>query len=504
MKPQHILILILVLALGFRLILALTHDNYLGVDGGAYQLSVNTVLGDEPTGAGFPRPPLAPGWLLVPFVKLWGTDTGYKVWSAIASVFPIIPVYLVSRLFLRPWGALIPTALISLDLWQAEMFVTGALPLVGFSLIMVCVWCVAMLMRGKGYRYITILILAFGVTPWINQTSAALILIAVPVYFFASAAFHPSVAEDRRGALYRVVAAPLAYSRVTVAILVGGIVALGALPWYLNVLPGSKILHYPGPWVYLASIADMAWVQLLITVPIGLIAILKGTRWELRALGVLVVLHGGLCVFLSTDETVINVFYRSRYLVMLLFWPCLVWVLAGFVEKMNLRSMWVPASVAAIVLLVFGFGYYHTFHRQAYYSDMVTIETAKALDIARVNNSEGAIITNSFTLSLWVSALNKVQTPHVWTWEPPRAYTKTDEQVRCILGWVDGCDVGLSVQDLSARYVLVDERWPYYNDRAPGNYMAPPDQWKVTEQAPWLELVYSEGTTRLWRIDPQS
>ena len=52
-------------ALLLRLVLAVTHDGYLGVDGGAYLLSRNAVLGDEPTGAGFPRPPLAPGFQAV-------------------------------------------------------------------------------------------------------------------------------------------------------------------------------------------------------------------------------------------------------------------------------------------------------------------------------------------------------------------------------------------------------------------------------------------------------
>jgi hypothetical protein len=58
---------------------------------------MNAVLGDEPTGAGFPRPPLAPGWLLVPFVHYLGMDIGYKVWSSVASVLPAIPTYLLAR-----------------------------------------------------------------------------------------------------------------------------------------------------------------------------------------------------------------------------------------------------------------------------------------------------------------------------------------------------------------------------------------------------------------------
>lgn len=69
-----------------------------------------------------------------------------------------------------------------------------------------------------------------------------------------------------------------------------------------------------------------------------------------------------------------------------------------------------------------------------------------------------------------------------------------------MLGWIPGCDAALSAGALRVGFVLVDQRFPDYNDRAPANYLAPPDQWAVTARVPWLDLVYSMETTKLWRI----
>ena len=44
--------------------------------------------------------------------------------------------------------------------------------------------------------------------------------------------------------------------------ILGGIIALTALPWYLQVLPGNGMLDYPGPIVYFTRMYDIAWLQL--------------------------------------------------------------------------------------------------------------------------------------------------------------------------------------------------------------------------------------------------
>ena len=58
-------------------------------------------------------------------------------------------------------------------------------------------------------------------------------------------------------------------------------------------------------------------MQVALAVPLGLYVIWRGQQPWLRALGVLILLLAVLLPWLSTDETVINIFYRSRYLLAL-------------------------------------------------------------------------------------------------------------------------------------------------------------------------------------------
>jgi hypothetical protein len=154
---------------------------------------------------------------------------------------------------------------------------------------------------------------------------------------------------------------------------------------------------------------------------------------------------------------------------------------------------------------------------QASISAMVTPETAKALEMLRdgqFQDSEAAqdtsvpvaapqgtgTATNSFTLSLWVAAINKTNSPFLTTATPPPAYTQSDALLRCSFGWVAGCDGRAAAGELGIRYLLVEERFPYYNQYAPGNYMAPDNQWEVTARTEWLKPIYSAGTTRLYEV----
>ena len=71
------------------------------------------------------------------------------------------------------------------------------------------------------------------------------------------------------------------------------------------------MLDYPGPIVYFTRMYDIAWLQLALGWGLGLLMVRNGQEPWLRALGVLCCLLGTLTVFLSFDETIINVFYRS-------------------------------------------------------------------------------------------------------------------------------------------------------------------------------------------------
>ncbi len=489
----------------FRIWLTLSHDGYLGVDGGAYLLGVNAVLGDEPTGAGFPRPPLAPGWLLVPFTSLLGIDVGYKVWSSIASVLPAIPVYLLARRICReysPTPAIFAAGFLLLDLLHAEMLVTGALPLIGFALLGMVWWAMGELVEEWSLPKAVVLAVCLGLIPWVNQTTAGLAIVTIPVYSAALVWFNSKQqlspdSPESRGAMPT---ARTALLRLTPPLFIGGILALAALPWYMKVLPVSGVLNYPGPVIFFTYWGDSAWFQFFLAIPLGIYLILKANEPWLRSMGVLMILLGTLLLFLSTDETIINVFYRSRYLLAIPVYVGLSWcVFTRWLPQMPGMARKAACALAVAVAGLMAVGYVSQFDRQTDYSDMATPATVRALAMLDGDPNAG-IINNSFTLALWISALNKVQSPHTWTWPPPPTWTETDKDVRCVLGWVDDCNYRAATERLGVEYVLIDTRFPYYNARAPGIYMAPDDQWAVTAKTPWLTKVFDEDTTIVWRI----
>jgi hypothetical protein len=153
------------------------------------------------------------------------------------------------------------------------------------------------------------------------------------------------------------------------------------------------------------------------------------------------------------------------------------------------------------MLALWAFMYQWQFYNQAGYSDMVTTDTAIALEYLEANHPGEGVVSNAFSMSLWFAGLIQAPSPYPYTHEPPRVFTNSDAHVRCVLGWIEGCDVAASTSVLDVSHILIDERFPFYNEHAPANYGAPPNQWTVTAESPWLTLVFEQGTTKLWRIE---
>jgi len=519
-RPLVAFLAVLGLALTVRLVLALSWDGYWGVDGGASLLNVNYVLGDEPTKAGFPKPPLAPGLTLAPFILTLGVDIGYKVWSALFAILPIIPVYLLTRKYVGSWPAVGTALFASVDWFWGEMFVTGAHPLVAFALIGMAWYSMAEKAEETSKhwsRHDIIIIASIGLIPWVNQTAAGLAVIVLPVYFVALCWFKRELLD-----------------RVLMPCLVAGLIAIGALPWYMQTLPGSALLTYDGPIIYWAW--GINTLQgFFIALPLGVFAVWKCKDYRVKSLAVMLLVFAALLPWLSFDEVLINPPYRARYLLALAFYPVMAWVVFNIWIPRVLRYLapkdglleagtkpiepslaprnrkgeihQVLIIIAALVAFVYMSSVFiYVVRDQASISAMVTPETAIALEMIRneQQNSktaqEAGTATNSFTLSLWVAGLNKTPSPFLTTAPPPPAYVESDILLRCSFGWVDDCDGRVAAGKLGIRYLLVEERFPHYNQFAPDNYLAPENQWEVTANTEWLKLVYSAGTTRLYKV----
>lgn len=504
--------------LSLRLFLVLSHDNMLGVDGGQYLLSALQVQGQDETGQGFVRPLLAPGWLLVPFINIWGMDIGFKIFSALSSMLPLYGAWILSRRFLSSRLSLLLTAFLSIDILLMEMLVTGTLPLIAFTILLIAIYAIWRLLDSTDFswKWIGLLSICIPLIAHVNQTTTGISLVLIPVFLIAHIVLQPRATFSWRQYI-------VAYRPVLLGLLLGGLFALTALPRYLAVAPGSSETHHPGPWIYFGNFpADPAFLFVLLAAPVALFLVKWATDTRLRAYGILMMFSALMTLFYSADESLLNIFYRNRYFFPLIWYPSMIWV---FTESIR-RGVWrdIPKQLGyAVVVFLLGLGFYgslFTFHKQSSYSDHITVATMGILENLKATDPTAGIITNTRLMSLYVAALNQVPVSSAWTWKPPPAYTEEEHHVRCVLGWmaseevykVSGLNLVLGPQEkkecspsesasvIQAEYVLIDTRFPRYKDFLPGSYMAPVNQWETTGDTDWLELVEEVDTVKLWRI----
>lgn len=489
LRPWHVLAGIMGLALALRLVLVLSHSNYLGVDGGAYLLSVQQVLGQHPIGQDFTRLPFGPGWLLAPFTTAWGYDVGYKIWAAVFSTATIPAMYLLLHKFFPARVALPVAAMAGLNILHAELLVTGALPLIGFALITVSIWAIITLAERPHRGAAIALALAIVLTVAVNMTSAGLAMIVLPVFTLSLLTFYfASTYEGKKQVVLRILG-PAA---------IGSAMALTLLPWYMDVLPGVGNLNYPGPKLFLAPWGNWGWGLLAGSVAIGAMAIRKSDRPGIRALGGVLIVLGLLSVLWSHDEAILNVTFRGRYLAALVAYPVVMDLLMRFFKWLEPPAMKrAGAVIAAIAFTVATYGYGNAFVRQAHYSDQITTDSDSVLRAVHELDPESPIVVNTVSMAWWVQALYRVPAPAVWNNDPPAKWADEHLAVICVLNWVS-CDVDSSIASLGARWVVIDQSFP---ERNATTYQHAPDRpWASVKAAPWLEPVFTSGDVVAYRV----
>jgi len=515
-SPYVTLAIIVALAFAVRIAFLVNHEGLWGVDGGAYLLSRNTVLGDEPTGTDFPRPPFAPGWLLVPFTAWLGDGAGIRAFALAASI-PMVPAFwLVARRYLTAWQTVAATGLVLADWMLAEMFVAGDLPMIGFSFLFLAFWAMQKIQDGPPARIpVAVLALTIPAMAFTNQTTAAIAGLVLTVTFVG-------MVIQRR--------VPLSQGWAQVIVLAAGAgfaLAMLALPWYLEVAPGSDYTRYGGPLITHYPPQNAAWFQL----GLGLAAAACTLRWGAPALkfwAAPLLLLATLAPIVSYDEAVMNITYRSRYLIEIPLILTGVWLAANRLLPAIRRSefgrlAYVYAGAFAVMV---SFGYVYQIHAETKLGRMVSAETVDALGwITARNDPEVAILTNSYSLSLFVAGMTK--TPTAWTqvYDPPRAYQKQHADALCLFGWVPGCDAALARTDLNVRFLLAERDWPAYGAEIPEHFrdlgpafgavkalspwpnsnvgkiwQAPRQPWAITNKTPWLRIVWEGGPATVWEV----
>lgn len=485
--------------LSLRLFLAFTHAPYLGIDGGAYVLSALDVQSQNQTSVGFSRPPLAPGWGLVPFIWAFGVDDGYKLWTVAFSVLPLLPVYLLTRTLVNKSAAIFALAFMSVDMMQMEMMVTGSLPLIGFAFIGLAIWAIfKMTHEWFRWRYWLTLVASVAILPYVNQTAAGIGAIILPLTVICCWIFSKKQLGEVGSGPKRVNLIVF----VLPAAFLGFLIGLGSLPWYLANAPGNAELRFPGPILQFVHWLDPA---LLLQFPLVCVLIYylrkETTDYRMRTIGVLLGVLGVMILFLSWDEALINILYRSRYFLAVLVYPAIAFLLCRtFPLLPSFRQEWATILPMTACWLALLWGQVVVFNLQTGFKDMVYPETVRALEIAKAEHPDKAIISNAYSLSHWIAAINQVESPNTWSVEPSPYYKKSDYRVRCVLGWVADCDAQAATRALNAGYILIDEKFPD-NIGSPPVYGAPTeDEWANLADVPWLRLKFAQGSVKLWEI----
>jgi hypothetical protein len=481
-------VLIIGTLLATRLALALLHSGYLGVDGGAYLLQIEGLFGLHLPQLDFARPPLAPGWLLVPFVHWFGQDVGYKVWSAIFSTLPLAPTfYLLARRFLSPKLALVALGVLAINPYDWQMFVTGSLPLIGFSFILLTIWGITGIARGTGTIWDKLAVaVSIALIPYINETSTGIAFIAIGTYLIALMLFTKSLQPLTKSLPY---------------LFLGALLAAPALYWYGDVVPGGDRLSFPGPKVFisLGNAYGLLIVALGWYFGIGVLHS-KGIAQNacFKALVIVLLVHSTLPIFWSYDESIINIFFRSANLAAILIVLVAIQYFAADAQRMHWTRRQL-AVIASVFILTLGVGSIYTFNLQCRYSDQITPDMDEALQLIP-HGQQANIITTNFMSGLWVAALNHSPTLWAFSANPPPMWQESYASTQCVFGWRTDCDPVAEAAKINARYILVDERFPHITNREPNLWGAPEDTWAPTNSAPWLHLLYSQGTVRLWEI----
>ena len=469
-----------------RLVPTLISPDHLGVDGGSYLVGLNQLRGVGETNTAFERLPLGPGWLLYPFVTLFGVNAGYKVWAAVFSAFPLVPiVYLFARQYISARASLCIAAAAGLNIWVSMLHVTGASVTLALSLLLLAMWGIRQLALGRPKWGAAALLVSIPLIAFSSNTVSGIAAFTLPVWAIWYRKEAVIIAYRTQTSYFRTLAAPV--------LVASGIAAL-ALPWYIGTLTNGRF-HYPGPLLLPGAIDDQGFY-------LGIAALMSAwfflgvrTRYQvLRVIGWLVLMHGTMVFWWSYHEAVMNVLFRSRHWVTLL-----ATIGFGIVLSEHWRAMPRQRIVATVLAGVVLGGGAWAYMSQEHYSRFMSADLERGVRYAEEHSTGGAWIMGNLAEATWAQALTGNRIYHAADYPPPPHYAAIEPHIRCVLNWAHPCDIYESVRVTNAEFIITDTRFPSDPYRL---YRAPELPWQKPTIAPWTELVYWQGSVRVWRILP--
>lgn len=291
--------------------LAYEHGGRMGIDGGTYLISRDAALGFEHDIIMHARPPLAPGFLLVPFTWLLGDDLGFRIWSVAASICITAGAYYLARGMLPAGQALAVATLVAFDFWTIEQMVNGALPAIALGLLCVVLRSLLDWSLGRASTLgLVAMALALGLIPYVNQSVAGISVVTLPIITAAAAWIRIRSAV------------PLwdGTPQLAAAITFGFVCALPSWPHYLGVAPGAATVAF-GDGISISVTSPnpvhQSLVNLFTAAAWGVIAWGAYAMRSHRGVIFMIVASTLLCVLLIIDvddEALSNIAWRSKYL----------------------------------------------------------------------------------------------------------------------------------------------------------------------------------------------
>jgi len=340
-----------------------------GSDGWHYVLHSKSLVGSELPDWLRDRPPLAPGYTLLPFIHAFGEIRAVAIYSAAVSICVVPAAYILGRGFLPTRYAIWGAALVGIMFTELTVaFLNGAVVFPAMAVLMLALRILLDWAQGKPMTWQRLALIggATALMPYLSQIFAgfyvALFLICLPV----------STWERGRAlgvGLIGAIRSTDAY-RLMTALALGGGIAVCAYPWYLDVSPLSqKIPDFYGGNSIFGVIRLIAFSNEVEGVPIRLEPLIPGIHrdsisciffiasavlcWRVRTpklIPMLLISMGILSVLYSSNETLANFNWRSHpfgEMLMLLALPYIWHRYCGY---------WQPSALtrAIFVLLVLG------------------------------------------------------------------------------------------------------------------------------------------------------